>query len=469
MRRISTIGNLNKLAEDTIKPEITVDYSKYKEVYSIRLIEVFGCCLEDIEKVIAARPTEVVSQILESFSSLFTSSIQCSSKVKLLSLGVIVNLLEQTYPQIFQATEIEAKADISSFNATGISYLQKIPRIIFICSKLNNIYKNQHLEELRQRLFNNIIEHIILPDKTKEVLLLYFNAPSNSLGMSIDQLPTTRLLDTLIFGGTYPVIDHLKYFKHLRHGDSIVFTPLVGLDEAGVFYTSQPTDINSRGLLNYFDFLPEKTHIIAISANRINLCEDKIIEQTKLELDRRSLIEIKFAISQLTQVKNIIDRFVVTNRKLLTEPVITKNRIMHEGKIIDFYQLPHIEDLFYGHKIVQTLIAESLIAIDDDINEQKYQHLPIIINCEKGKNRSKAIYEAMIELKYPYNNPQLAEVRTNALEASLPEIMTHFTAHDLDENKYLGYDYEGNRINPIAKITQDYKAQSHEVRASFHK
>ena len=112
------------------------------------------------------------------------------------------------------------------------------------------------------------------------------------------------------------------------------------------------------------------------------------------------------------------------------------------------YQLPEIDDLYYGHHFTQELIAECLIAIEKDIKISGLKDQPLIINCEKGTNRSKAIYEAMIGLRYR-NNPDLM---LDAIHSTSPENMSHFTTYGLSRYTYLGHDEDGSKISPIKDL-----------------
>jgi len=449
MRRISTTHERLCNADSSSEKTEELNFNAFKGFYKTALEDLFGCCLEEILQTVEKRNKDEQKEF-----SIICIKIFENTPLSSIETQKFLDIIKQNYNIIF--SQIDTSHRISHLVCSSANFdaykssIQKLPRLLFIFRKLNKVSNDQEIISTSLELLKLISNHIILPESIRERLE---NSEQN-IGTTLNmvyldrELPSSKLLEILFCGNLAGQNDNFANFKHVVHakpeGLYLLFSPLIGLDSANIWYTSSPKQYDpQRKFLKYFDYLPEAQTVVAISAFSEEICENTIT----LPENFKKYLKAKY--SKQTPPENQIERYIADNIDKILSSQLTKSLIVEGGKTVILYQLPAIDDLYYGHHFTQELIVKCLIAIEQDMKISGEKDQPLIINCEKGTNRSKAIYEAMIGLRYR-ENPDLM---LSAIQATSPENMSHFTAYaPLSEYIYLGYDEEGARISPIKEL-----------------
>ena len=449
MRRSSTIHD-GLCSEDSSSKKIEeFDFNEFKGFYKTALENLFGCCLEETLQTVEKRNKDEQKEF-----SIICIKIFENTAVSSIETQKFLDIIKQNYNIIF--SQIDTSHRISHLVCSSPNFeaykssIQKLPRLLFILRKLNKVSNDQEIISTSLELLKLILNHIILPESIRERLeISEQNIGTTMNTLYLDrELPSAKLLDILFCGNLTGQNDNFANFKHLVHakpeGLYLLFSPLIGLDSANIWYTSSPKQYDpQRKFLKYFDYLPDAQTVVAISAISEEIGENTIT----LPENFKKYLKAKY--SKQTPPENQIERYIADNIDKILSSQLTRSLIEEDGKTVILYQLPAIDDLYYGHHFTQELIVECLIAIEQDMKKSGLENQSLIINCEKGTNRSKAIYEAMVGLRHQ-NSPELM---LSAIQATSPENMSHFTAYEpLSEYIYLGYDEEGARISQIKEL-----------------
>jgi hypothetical protein len=454
MRR--SVSKLAGLCDGDSSNQNTAEFNldQFISFYKPLLEKFFGCCLEEILKTVEKFELDEQKACSNICLKLFQSNSLSDEET-----SQIIAILKQTYEIIF--SQIDSSQSISHIVCSSADFetykfsIQKLPRLLFIFRELNKVSNDKHIISTSFELLKLISNHIVLPESTRERL----ENSTQNIGVTINSvyidqtLPSSKLLDILFCGNLPGHIDNFASFKPILHSKAdelyLLFSPLIGLDAANIYYTSSPLEYGKLGVFKYFEYFQHEDQLVAISALRqphYEILEQSAIETISLPEEFKLSLARKYSTPNI--IVNRIERYISQNIGNLLSLPMTKSLLVHDRKTITLYELPEIDDLFYGHRFTQELIAECIVTIEKDMHKNGLASQPLIINCEKGTNRSKAIYEAMVELKHR-DQPEL---KCTAIKTSLPEIMTHFSEHNLSEYIYLGYDEEGSKISLIKDL-----------------
>ncbi|MBL6785574.1 MAG: hypothetical protein ISQ32_04655 [Rickettsiales bacterium] len=448
MRRIESSGkNLHLLGIPETKE---FNPNEFKRFYNKLLKKTFGCCFNDIDRKISLLNETQQISLYQIFNDIIHQERLSEEKT-----NEFLEFIKLTYNNIFSQIKENSEIDFIKCSADNFeSYrneINKLPRLLFILRDINKLNNNTETIKLSYILLKLTLNHLILPESIKQRIQ---NSQSH-LGDTLESIytsdspPSIKFFDVLFCGHTGLYKDNFSCFKNIliSNGSNhyLMFTPIIGLDAANIYYSSAPLDYSPDGAFKYFDYFQDQQKLVAISAlsqNHSEISSDEFL-RSNIPLTPGFKETLRKTYSEINHQANIIESYIYHNKERILSLELTKSIIKKGEKTLIFYELPEINDLFYGHRFTQELISECLLAISQDMQRNNLKEYPLIVNCEKGTNRSKAIYEAMIELKYQKNS----ELKTASINCSLPETMTHFFKANLDDYIYIGNDNEGSKIS----------------------